>query len=320
MLQEWQNGLYFVRRSPVHSLFEQTMIRADILLGSLRFLGKFPLKHHYKFSKIFSWLLSSVMHYRKDVVYINLSRAFPELSCQEIDQLARDFYLHFGEIISEAIWFAGSTPAKIRKEDICTIINPEVLAKAYDKASNVMILTSHTGNWELTGGLRYYNPKPELDYVFNENHISIVYKQQSSKVWDEVLKKTRSTPVENYQGLVESKQILRYALEHSQSKKIYIFINDQRPYGTGTEIGEFMHQKTSGMAASIKLASKLHMSVLFSKMVRTRQGHYEITYVPLADDAHEYQTETLLKKYFDELEKELHQTPANYLWSHKRWK
>ena len=285
----------------------------------MRGLGKFPLSFHYKFADFFSWILRKVMKYRKEVVYINLSRAFPEKTCQEIEALAKAFYRHFGEIIVESIWFAAATPERLRKQQICTISHPEVLSEAWKTGRSVMWLTSHAGNWEIIGGLRSYNPDPSLDEAFDESHIAIAYKQQSSALWDEVLKINRTAPVDHFQGLVETKQILRYAVEHKNEQRLYIFIADQRPYATRTDIGEFMHQHTYGMLGSVKLAHKMGMPVFFSTMTRKERGHYEMDFIKLTDDASIEDPVDLLKRYFRLLEEEIKATPANYLWSHKRW-
>ncbi len=291
----------------------------DITYGLMKGLGKLPLKFHHGFGRFLSWFASSVLQYRKGVVYVNLARAFPDKNNRELEQIANDFYRHFGEVFAEAVWFAGATPKRLRKQKICRLTNPEVLAEAWKNSPSVMMLTSHCGNWELIGGIRSYNERPELDEVFDERHISIAYKQQSSKVWDEVLKKTRSSPVDHYQGLVETRQILRHVMEHRNEKRMYIFIADQRPYQTPVEVGEFMHQHTYGMVGGMKLAHKLKMAVVYLKMVRKAPGKYEMTFVPLAADASQCEPEELMKTYFHELEKEINETPANYLWSHKRW-
>ena len=249
-----------------------------------------------------------------------MARAFPEKKYWEIIQLVRSFYLHFGEIVAETIWFAAADDARLRKQKICTVTNPEVLAKSYAESPSVMLMTSHCGNWELLGGIRSYNDNPLYDDLFDKDHLYIVYKQQTSDLWDEVLKRNRTAPIPGFKGLVETKKVLRFVLENRKQKGIYVFIADQSPYATKTDVGEFMHQQTKGMLGSFGLAHKLGMSVVYSKMVRTGRGHYDITFVPLVDDASKYAPEDIMVMYFRELEKELTATPANWLWSHKRWK
>ena len=56
------------------------------------------------------------------------------------------------------------------------------------------------------------------------------------------------------------------------------------------------------------------------KMKRLERGRYEITFIPICEDASRLQPEEVLRKYYDLLQDELNETPANWLWSHKRWK
>jgi KDO2-lipid IV(A) lauroyltransferase len=45
-----------------------------------------------------------------------------------------------------------------------------------------------------------------------------------------------------------------------------------------------------------------------------------MTFVPICEDASKMTPEAILRRYYDLLEEEIRQTPANWLWSHKRWK
>lgn len=56
------------------------------------------------------------------------------------------------------------------------------------------------------------------------------------------------------------------------------------------------------------------------KMKRVERGHYEMTMIPICMNASEHAPEEILRKYYDLLEEEIKETPANWLWSHKRWK
>jgi KDO2-lipid IV(A) lauroyltransferase len=55
-------------------------------------------------------------------------------------------------------------------------------------------------------------------------------------------------------------------------------------------------------------------------MQRVKRGHYDLSFIPICDDASKMTPEELIRKYYDMLEAEIRETPANWLWSHKRWK
>jgi KDO2-lipid IV(A) lauroyltransferase len=50
------------------------------------------------------------------------------------------------------------------------------------------------------------------------------------------------------------------------------------------------------------------------------QGRYEMTFIPICEDASKTTPEDILRRYYDLLEQEINETPGNWLWSHKRWK
>ena len=74
------------------------------------------------------------------------------------------------------------------------------------------------------------------------------------------------------------------------------------------------------MLGSAGLAHKLGMSVLYLRMVPVSKGHYELTFVPICENASDMEPEAIMRKYLDLLEADIRETPYNWLWSHKRWK
>ena len=259
-----------------------------------------------------------------DVVWINISRSFPDKKYKELKTIYKDFYRHLGELIAEFIWFGGSTFKKLRKQEIVKITNSQLLADMRDKAPSVTLLSTHCGNWELMGGLPGYDSYDGVPLAFSERDIYVVYKKLSSEVSDRVFALNRIAPLEivGTECEVESKNILRFSIANKDRKCLYIYPADQAPYkGAGKHpIGEFMHQPTNAMIGSMGLACKLSHAVVYMGMKRLERGRYEVSFTPICEDASQMTPEEILRKYYDLLEQELNETPANWLWSHKRWK
>ena len=287
-------------------------------------LSKLPLSLLYRVGDFFSWVAGKVIHYRSDVVWINISRSFPDKKYKELKTIYKDFYRHLGELIAEFIWFGGSTFKKLRKQEIVKITNSQLLADIRDKAPSVTLLSTHCGNWELMGGLPGYDSHDGAPFAFSERDIYVVYKKLSSEVSDRVFALNRIAPLEivGTECEVESKNILRFSIANKDRKCLYIYPADQAPYkGTGKHpIGEFMHQPTNAMIGSMGLACKLSHAVVYMGMKRLERGRYEVSFTPICEDASQMTPEEILRKYYDLLEQELNETPANWLWSHKRWK
>lgn len=291
-------------------------------------IAPLPLRFHLAWARVFTFILRDVVHYRRDVVMINLSRSFPELKYKELKALYRKAYNHFGDIIAEAIWFGGCKGAKGRRKlnesRIVDIVNPDVFNDLYDRSENVMVLMSHAGNWELIGGWHSYNHNPDVPLKSDFSEIGVVYKRLKSKVWDRVMRDNRCNSIRDtgFYGYKESSEILRFAVTHRRQKFVYIFLTDQYPYkGAGKhDVGLFMNQPTLAMTGGAALASKFGMSVCYLRWNWLERGKYSVEVVPLFDDASAHTPEEIMETYYRELEKDIKAQPWNYLWTHRRWK
>lgn len=273
---------------------------------------------------ILAWLAKNVIKYRRDVVMINLSRAFPERKYKAIRQIYDDFYKHFGEMVAETLWFGGSSYGRLRKNGIVKVLNVSETNRIYSECRSMTVLSTHCGNWELLGGLLGYETDSGEKLIIKEEDITVVYKKLSSEVSDRVFALNRVAPLEEVgtECEVESRNVLRYAIRHAGERRMYIYPTDQSPYSkTGRYmIGDFMSQPTYAMMGSVGVACKMAHAVMYMKMKRVRRGHYEMSLIPICEDASKMSPEAIMRKYYDLLEEEIRETPANWLWSHKRWK
>ena len=301
---------------------EMKRIPVILLRAISKFFALFPLKFHYFWADFIAWILRDVVHYRRNVVTVNIARSFPRLRYREVEQLVDQFYTHLAEVVVETIWFSGATHAKLQKCDIVRVTNPEVLKEYFDNSPSVMILYSHCGNWELLGGILSYDHGSEVRMPVTEQNLKIVYKKLNSPMWDEFMKGNRTTPTSDYHGLVETGQLMRYIVGHRREKCIYLLNIDQSPYrGAGAhDIGAFLNQPTQASLGPAGLASRLGMSVLFMSFDRVARGRYEMTFTPICPDASRMKPAYILREYYDLLEKEIQANPVNWLWSHRRWK
>lgn len=287
-------------------------------------LGKLPLKFHYFMGDILSWIAEKLLRYRTDVVWINLSRSFPEMKYKELKKVYRDFYRHFGEIFAETIWFAAATYKRLFKSGIVTVTNPEEINEMFLSTPSMTVLSTHCGNWELMGGFLGYRTSSGVKVAIEEEQIQVVYKKLSNPVSDEVFRRNRVAALEivGTSCEIESSNILRQTLKQKDERMVYIYPTDQAPYRKAGKhpIGEFMSQPTNVMLGSVGVACKLSHSVMYMKMKRVERGRYEMTLIPICRDASQLTPEELMRKYYDLLEEEIRETPANWLWTHKRWK
>lgn len=293
--------------------------------GILHLLGRLPLGWHHWWGRRIGDFVGRVLHYRNDVVTANLSHSFPDKTPQEIEQISRQFYRHFGTTLTEMIWFGACRGDKGRKRlhqsHIVELTNPEELNRLYAGAQQIMILQAHTGNWELIGGIKNYSYGEPIDLT--PDAFAVTYLQLHSELWNQVMADNRTAPVQDqgFEGYVETSQVLRFALERRKLKFGYSFITDQSPYTQQRhEVIEFMHQPTPIMTGATALACKLDMAVAYLRYQCREDGGYTMTIVPLAEHARGKDPLKLMQQYYKLLQEDLELQPWNYLWTHKRWK
>ncbi len=300
-------------------------IPAQLTHGLLRLIGSLPLSAHYANSRFLAWLVGDVFRYRRDVVSFNLARCFPEKTTKELKALRKDAYRHFADIVAEAVWFgACRNPERLRKAHIVEIKNPATINSMYDETPGVAVLYSHFGNWELLGGIENYN-YTDSHLCLDESNFCVVYKEMTSRMWDEIMRANRLAPLkdrEGFSGYVETKDFIRYVFRHMGEKKVYNIITDQKPYASskGNIPVTFMGIDTQSMTGAAAVAGKFGLSVCYARVRFETRGHYTLEYIPICKDASLSSPETIMSRYYELLEEDLRENPAGYLWTHKRFR
>lgn len=287
-------------------------------------LAVLPLGFHRACGRFLAWLVGDVAGYRRDIVITNISRAFPDKKYDEVSEICRRFYRHFGRIFTEALWFGGhSKPETLHKSRIVEIKNAGLIKSLHDKGKSVFAMASHNGNWELYGGYVSYCYGESLG--FEENDICVIYREQRSAVANHFLKRNRTAPIrdkEHYEGMLESFSVLRYILKHRNEPKMYNFICDQYPYSASSivRIESFLNQPAYSMDGAPAIAHKLGMAVVYLNMRVKEDGNYEMEFTEICEDASKMSVMDILQTYYRLLEEDIKAQPWNYLWTHKRWK
>ena len=185
-----------------------------------------------------------------------------------------------------------------------------------------MILNSHAGNWELIGA---YLQKlcDESGGRMSERDVAVVYRRLHGRFAEEFFRRNRcALQGKDFAGYVESRVVMRYIVRHRKENKVYVFPNDQYPYGTAIarQTVDFLCQKTEVMTGGAQVAEHLGMSVFYMYADRTAKGKYTVRFSKICDDAAALGAEKIINEYYRLLEEDIRRNPSNYLWSHRRWK
>ncbi len=289
------------------------LIAAPLYLCSL-----LPLRVHYLFGRIITWLLRDVFKYRREVIETNLKGAFPNLDNAARRQIASSYYRHLGEIIVETIWAMTRSGRHIRNKGFYSV-DPEgekILNDAWRSHAPLVVLLSHTGNWEIASDLTAYMQNP----AFGPEDMTVAYQTLHSSLSEQLFKVLRHHRLKTRDSLVPSHKILRMMLERRSEPRAYFFIADQYPYGGVSQTNTFFGLETEWFTGGESISRKLHMPVLYIYLDRERRGKYVVKISQICPDASQTLAGYVTDTYAALLEKDLSARKENWLWSHRRWK
>lgn len=275
-----------------------------LFLYPLAFL---PLPVQYGISNVLFVILFYVMRYRRDIVQQNLRRAFPNKSDQELETIERQYYYYLCGLFAESFKsFSISKEELLRRLEM---VNLEHVQKLYDQGKNITVLMGHTGNWEWAG------LGASLAVKYN---CYAIYHDLQQPYFDNFLNRSRSRFGLH---LLSGFRVKEFYSIGKKGLFLNAFIADQTPSNPRTAYWtKFMGQDTPFFTGADKFARQMNTAVIYVDVHSTRRGHYHIEIIPICDDPDEMAPGEIIEKYVRLLEKSIERAPAQWLWSHKRWK
>ncbi|WP_271409916.1 lysophospholipid acyltransferase [Pseudomonas sp. Q1-7] len=154
-------------------------LKGALVVGFLRLFALLPWRAVQAVGAAIGWLMWKLPNRSRDVVRINLSNCFPELSPAELEQRVGQSLKDIGKTLTESacawIWPAEKSIGLVREVE-----GLEVLHEALASGKGVVGITSHLGNWEVLNHFYCAQCKP-----------IIFYRPPKLKAVDELLQKQR---------------------------------------------------------------------------------------------------------------------------------
>lgn len=277
----------------------------------IRFLSSLPFWALYILSDLLVFIIYHVVGYRKKVVMSNLAKSFPDSTEAQRSKIAKDFYKNLCDLLVETI--KGLSVSKESLLDRVAVKGGEHLMKALAEGHSVMALTSHLCNWEWM----------LLTLAAHTGGPTVAVYQKLKDPWGEELMKSIRTRFGS--KAVDRGKIIRQMVAWRKEPKLYGMVADQSPKANENVPyywKMFMNQETVFQRGPAVLAPKLQMAVMYLRMERLSRGRYQITIQPMRYPPFDSTKEdtSILSDYARYLEEDLQRQPANWLWSHKRWK
>lgn len=278
-----------------------------LIYGFLWLVSLLPFRILYFFSDAIYALVFYVFKYRRDVVFSNLAIAFPEKTEAERYKIAKRFYHNLIDTFIESIKFITISKKTILKRSTGDFkeIN-ELLAKGY----NVNIMAGHQFNWEygnLQAALQLNAPFVGIYMPIANKHLDKIF-HNFRKQFGTVLIPATEYKKNIFHPAFSKQYAIGLAADqnpgHPGNAYWMLFFGKPAPFVTGPARGAIKNNTASVMVAMHKL----------------KRGYYHFTATLLVEDAKSYTPEELTIKYKNALEQIIKADPANYLWSHRRWK
>ena len=267
-----------------------------------------PFRVLYGLSDILYVILYRLIGYRKKVVLSNLKIAFPEKSDQELKEIMKKFYGHFLDMFMEMFKTFSISNEEILKRFKLT--NPEDLNAFMARHKNILLMSSHYGNFEWLFSLN----------LRVDHHGFAAYKKVKNKYFNDYVVRSRSR---FNTTLVPTKELIAKLDDNDKKgkKNIYGMLIDQSPKLKKTyHWSNFFGVEVPVITGTEMLAKKYDYAVMYIETTRVKRGYYEAKMEILSENPRELHDFEITDRFMKKLEAQIRKEPAYYFWTHKRFK
>jgi KDO2-lipid IV(A) lauroyltransferase len=273
----------------------------------VQFLSRLPMRVLYAFSSFLYFLAYYVVRHRHHVIREQLLKVFPAMSEAERAAIHRRFLKNFCDVLVEVLKSASLSPEAISAR--VNILNLPLARGYLGAGQSVMFVTSHLCNWEwLLQGVVLQLGYP-LDAAYKPLH----------DAWAErLMLKIRSRFGAR---LVPAKELLADFLRRRGVVRAVAMNADQAPVSTDKRYWtQFLGQDTAFYVGAEQIARGTRLPIMYLVMRRVRRGHYEVELQQLWDGRETLAANAITERYARACELDVLKSPADWLWSYRRWR
>lgn len=275
-----------------------------VLLRLQRSLGNKSDARVRRFGERIGLLFWRVAKKRRQRAVDNLGLAFPEMSLEEREALAKRVFLHFGRTSADFFASRGRTLAQLESQT--EVVGYENLEAALALGKGVLMVTGHFGNWERSSA-----------WLSLKGHkVSVVIRDADQQGVNQVVNELRTGPGTH---VIPRGNSARTILKCLARNELIGILPDQNAediflpfFGkpAGTNLGVGVIQERTGSP------------VIPVTCVDLGDGKYRLTFYPqlLPEPGYETKGEGLLRAINHWLEGVIREHPEQWLWFHDRWR
>jgi KDO2-lipid IV(A) lauroyltransferase len=273
----------------------------------VRVLSRVPLVLWYPFARFLAYLAWRVIPYRRHVVDANLKAAFPEWDEGTRERVIRDYYRGFADMLVEVVRSLRLTPEELSRR--VSLVNPELVRGEIAKGKPVLLVAAHQCNWEwmlLSLSSQLGTP------------VDAAYKPLVDN-WAELeMRKLRGRFGAR---MIPAQELLGDIIKQRGMPRAIAMVADQEPVSSERKHWlRFLNRDTAFFLGAEEIARTTRYAAFFVKLRRASRGHYVVEFAPLAAAGEQLPTGEFTARYARLVEEQIRAAPADWPWSHKRWK
>lgn len=251
----------------------------------------------------------SVSRRRREIIDFNLGLAFPEMTTNERQHLAREVSRHFGRVALDALRLQRLDPDQLRAE--VTVEGLENLQRAIDSGRGFFLLSAHLGSWEAAA---------LMTGLLVPGGIAVIHRPLDNPLLDAELEGLRATFGNRTLGKFN---ISREVLQAIKEGGVVGILIDQRPRGVDFEARFFGHPaKTHPVLARFVRKTGAAVVPIFGYWDGPEQ--YTVNFgepiVPQELSDEELEDSPLTARFMAVTEAAIRRRPEQWLWYHDRWR
>jgi len=270
-------------------------------------ISRIPLSLWYALATFLAFVAWKLIPYRRQVVEGNLRISFPEWDDATRERVIRDYYRGFADVFVEVF----HTPRMSREEMALRmrILNPELARAEVARGKPVLLMAAHQGNWEwLLLGLSTQLGMP----------VDAAYKPLKNAWADREMLAVRG---QFGARMIPAQQLLGDIIRQRNVPRAIALLADQEPVSSERKHwARFLNRDTAFFLGGEEIARTVRYAALFVNVRRVRRGCYEAELVPLVAAGESLPAGEFTMRYARLAEQQIRAAPADWPWSHKRWK
>ncbi len=279
------------------------------LRGLVRALGAVPWDRAGRIGAGVGALGYRPLGVRRRVVERQIAAAFPELSREQVTELARRSYKHLGRSAIETALLPGLGQAGVLRL-VSEVENWDMVERAHAAGRGIIIVAGHLGNWELAAAYIAARGVP----------LDVIVRRMGNPLFDRYLNQTREQLGVN---VVYDAQAVRQTPRALKDGRAVGFVADQGVRGLASTFVPFFGRPAKTPRGAAVFALRFGAPVIFVAALRKTDGSYLVGFeeIPVVDFGdRERDVDAVVLRFTQVLEKWVRRAPEQYFWQHRRWR